>query len=176
MLTDIAFRYYNAASAHDSGLIGEELGERESPFSVISQVALGRREKIYINRGDYEADNEDGVCDYVHVSDVAMAHILAMKRVLSNSYTGWKAYNLGQGRGVAIVEILEAFSIVSQKMIIYEIEEEEAGMYGRYLDASLAKYELEWYPSKDLKDMCKDSIKWHRMNPNGYKTLLKESK
>lgn len=135
------------------------------------QVAVGRREKLNVFGNDYETVDGTGVRDYIHITDLAVGHLRALERLLEPSFKGWKAYNLGTGRGYSVLEVINAFSKASGKEIKYEIAPRREGdVAASYADASLAEKELKWKATKDINDMCKDTWKWQSLNPNGFQS------
>lgn len=166
----IFLRFYDAVGAHESGIIGEDTFTRPpNLFLLISEVALGKRDRVQITRNEYDAINEEGFRDYLHVTDVALAHILAMEKLEESSFRGWKAYNLGNGHGCPVVKVIERFSVLSEQTITTQIVEEPPKAFGRYVNGSMAKQELGWQITKSFDDMCLDTIRWQRQNPNGYR-------
>jgi len=166
----VLLRYFNPVGAHPSGLIGEDpLGVPNNLMPFISQVAVGRREKLRVFGNDY--DTPDGTCvrDYIHVVDLACGHVAALKQIAADCNI--KAYNLGTGVGYSVLEVLKAFEAASGKEIPYEIVSRRRGdvatIYGK---PALAEKELEWKATRGLKEMCEDTWKWQSLNPAGYLT------
>lgn len=161
-------RYFNPVGAHISGLIGENPNDvPNNLMPYISQVAVGKLKKLHIFGGDYDTDDGTGVRDYVHVVDLAKGHVKALQVLNDNPQV--LTVNLGTGNGYSVLDIVSAFEEASGKTIPYEIVERRAGdidIY--YADTSLAKEKLNWVAECDLYDMCKDSWRWQKKNPNGY--------
>ncbi|KAJ8977956.1 hypothetical protein NQ317_008148 [Molorchus minor] len=168
----VLLRYFNPVGAHESGLIGEDpSGIPNNLMPYISQVAVGRREKLQVFGSDYPTVDGTGVRDYIHISDLAIGHLKALERMLQPHYTSWKAYNLGTGRGYSVLEMVKAFSEVSGRQIKYElVERREGDIAACYADASLARAELNWTATRDIKAMCRDTWNWQKKNPKGFQT------
>ncbi len=162
-------RYFNPIGAHPSGKIGEDpKGIPNNLLPFISKVAIGLIEKLNVFGGDYDTKDGTGVRDYLHVVDLANAHVMAIDN-LTNSNRRFNVYNLGTGEGYSVLEIIKTFEKVSGKKISYEIIERRAGDVDKtYADPSLANKELNWKAERNLQDMCKDIWEWQLCNPNGY--------
>ncbi|KAJ8962511.1 hypothetical protein NQ318_000901, partial [Aromia moschata] len=160
----VLLRYFNPVGAHESGLIGEDpSGTPNNLMPYISQVAVGRREKLQVFGSDYPTSDGTGVRDYIHITDLAIGHLKALERMLQPNYKSWKAYNLGTGRGYSVLEMVKAFSDVSGKQIKYElVGRREGDIAACYADATLAKVELNWTATRDIKAMCKDTWNWQK--------------
>ncbi|HCA5181697.1 TPA: UDP-glucose 4-epimerase GalE [Acinetobacter baumannii] len=162
-------RYFNPVGAHKSGRIGEDpQGIPNNLMPYVTQVAVGRRDKLSIFGKDYPT--QDGTCerDFIHVVDLAKAHELAVLNRLSN--TGCRAWNIGTGQPISVLQIKESFEQVNHVEIVTEFADRRAGdLASFYADASRAKIELGWKPYYNLEDMLKDSWNWQKQNPNGYK-------
>lgn len=165
----ILFRYYSAAGADESGTIGEDpAGSKNTLFRDLAQVSLGKKDKLDIKRGNFDNIDGRGLKDFLHVTDLAHAIVLAMEKMASKALEGLRVYNLGQGRGIAIAEVVDSFSAISGKVIMYELLDEDDKEPGMYADATLAKKELLWTPEKSVKAMCRTYLNWYRKNPHGY--------
>lgn len=164
----VLLRYFNPAGAHESGRIGEDprgTPNNLSPF--ISQVALGRREKLRIFGGDYLTRDGTGERDFVHVVDLARAHMSALEYALRNP--GCEAINVGTGSGVTVLEMVEAFARASGIEIPYEIVARRAGdVPSSVADPARAKALLGWSARFGLDDICASTWKWQSLNPDGY--------
>ncbi|MDM1021922.1 UDP-glucose 4-epimerase GalE [Acinetobacter sp. VNK23] len=162
-------RYFNPVGAHQSGQIGEDpQGTPNNLMPYVTQVAVGRREKLSIFGSDYPT--EDGTCerDFIHVVDLAKAHVLAVTNRLDQQ--GCRAWNIGTGIPISVLQIKETFEKVNGIAIPTEFVHRRAGdLAAFYADASRAKNELGWRPQYTLEDMLADSWKWQKQNPNGYK-------
>lgn len=156
-LAVMALRYFNPAGAHVSGLIGERpTGTPNNLMPYISQVASGERESLSVFGGDYSTPDGTGVRDYVHVSDLAHAHVLALKKL--SDVSGYRAVNIGTGQGYSVLEVLAAFEKATGQAIAREIVSRRDGDIAEcYADPGLAKALLGWESKKSLVDMCKDA-------------------
>ncbi|WP_375037415.1 UDP-glucose 4-epimerase GalE [Acinetobacter sp. RW6] len=161
-------RYFNPVGAHKSGRIGEDpQGIPNNLMPYVTQVAVGRRDKLSIFGKDYPT--QDGTCerDFIHVVDLAKAHELAVLNRLSN--TGCRAWNIGTGQPISVLQVKETFEQVNHVEIVTEFADRRAGdLASFYADASRAKTELGWKPCYSLEDMLADSWNWQKQNPNGY--------
>ena len=161
-------RYFNPVGAHPSGLIGEDpkgLPANLMPF--ISQVAIGRRDKLFIYGKDYPTRDGTGARDYIHVEDLAEAHISALK-YLENSH-GYEVFNIGTGKNVTVKEMVKTFSSVNHVNIPFEEVERRPGDTAIcYADPGKAKKILKWSSKLTLEDMCRDTWNWQKQNPTGY--------
>lgn len=162
-------RYFNPIGAHESGMIGEDPhGIPNNLMPYITQVAVGKREKLSIFGNDYDTHDGTGVRDYIHVVDLAKGHLKALAKVLAS--TGIEAYNLGTGVGYSVLDVVKAFEEANGIEIAYEIAERRSGDIATcYADATKAYENLGWKAEKTLEDMCRDSWRWQKMNPEGYK-------
>ncbi|SMP50459.1 UDP-glucose 4-epimerase [Neorhodopirellula lusitana] len=162
-------RYFNPVGAHASGDIGEDPnGIPNNLLPFITQVAVGKLAKLNIFGDDYET--RDGTCirDYIHVVDLAKAHVSAVEQVVAKQ-PGVVTYNLGTGTGSTVLEMVHAFEAASGKKLPYEIAPRRAGdIVAAYADPTKAKEELGWATTLDVNDMCRDSWRWQSQNPNGY--------
>ena len=153
-------RYFNPVGAHKSGKIGEDPnGIPNNLMPYISQVAAGKLEKLSIFGDDYPTKDGTGVRDYIHVVDLAIAHIKSLEKLSENSKV--LIYNLGTGRGYSVLEMVKAFEQASGKDIAYKIAARRAGDIATcYADSSLAYKELGWSAERELHEMCKDTWRW----------------
>ncbi|MBL4652282.1 MAG: UDP-glucose 4-epimerase GalE [Flavobacteriales bacterium] len=167
----IALRYFNPVGAHMSGLIGElPNGIPNNLVPFITQTAIGLREKITVFGGDYNTRDGSCVRDYIHVSDIAHAHTLALNRLLKNeTKQQFEAFNLGTGNGVTVLEAIKAFEKVSGKKLNYKIgPRREGDIEAVYSDSSKANKELGWIPKHNLEDMMASAWKWElKLQENG---------
>jgi UDP-glucose 4-epimerase len=164
-------RYFNPVGAHDSGLIGEDpSGIPNNLMPFISQVAVGKREFLNVFGNDYDTHDGTGVRDYIHVVDLADAHIKALKYLNSLSSTNYPLItNIGTGIGYSVLDVVKAFIKTSGVDIPYKIVPRRVGDIAKcYADPSFAKEILGWEAKKTLEDMCQDSWRWQSQNPNGY--------
>jgi len=161
-------RYFNPVGAHVSGLVGEDpSGLPNNLLPYVSQVAVGKLEKLGVFGDDYETFDGSGVRDYIHVVDLAVGHVLAVKKL--SKRPGVVTYNLGTGIGYSVFQIIAAFEEASGRKIPFEVLPRRAGdIAACYADPSLAKLELGWTASRGLQEMCVDSWRWQSKNPDGY--------
>lgn len=164
----ILLRYFNPVGAHTSGKIGEDPnGIPNNLMPFISQIAVGKREKLNVFGNDYPTKDGTGVRDYIHVVDLAIGHVKSLKKIEDN--TGLKIYNLGTGNGYSVLEVIKAFEIASNKSIPYKIVGRRPGDIAEcYADPSLAEAELNWKAELGIKEMCADAWRWQSNNPDGY--------
>ena len=167
-----ALRYFNPVGAHPSGLIGEDpRGIPNNLMPFISQVAVGRREKLSVFGDDYPTPDGTGVRDYIHVVDLALGHLAALKE-LFGSGRGF-TLNLGTGQGYSVLEMVRAFEEASGRPVPYQIEERRPGDIAVcYADPKNAWYVLDWRAKKGLAEMCADHWRWQSMNPDGYRSTV----
>ncbi|CAK9794845.1 UDP-glucose 4-epimerase [Anthophora quadrimaculata] len=168
----ISLRYFNPVGAHSSGQIGEDPnGIPNNLMPYIAQVSVGKRDILYVYGSDYDTPDGTGVRDYIHIMDLAVGHVKALVYQKITNPAGFKAINLGTGKGYSVLEVIHAFEKASGKTIPYKIVGRRAGdISASYADASLANKELDWQATKDIDDMCIDTWKWQQNNPNGYKS------
>lgn len=161
-------RYFNPVGAHKSGLIGEDpQGIPNNLVPFISQVAVGKREKLAVFGNDYPTIDGTGVRDYIHVVDLSYAHVKAIQKI--EEFAGVSTFNLGTGNGYSVLQMVKAFEKGSGHPIPYEIVKRRAGDIAEcWADASLAKKKLNWQASLGLDDMVADTWRWQSQNPNGY--------
>lgn len=164
----VLLRYFNPVGAHFSGRIGEDPnGIPNNLMPYISQVAVGRRDKLKVFGDDYDTHDGTGVRDYIHVSDLAKAHVAAVE--YAANHTGATPINIGTGKGVSVLEMVKAFEKASGRAVPYEITGRRKGdLDAYYADATLAKKLLNWEAECSLEDMCQSLWKWQSENPNGY--------
>lgn len=161
-------RYFNPIGAHKSGKIGEDpQGIPNNLMPYITQVAIGKREKLQVFGNDYPTTDGTGVRDYIHVVDLAKGHLAALDKNLQES--GVKTYNLGTGKGVSVLELIQAFEKASGQKIPFEIAPRRSGDIAEcYADATKASVELNWRAEKTIEQMCEDSWRWQSQNPRGF--------
>ena len=164
----VALRYFNACGAHESGQIGEAHAPETHLIPLILQVPLGKREFISIFGEDY--DTEDGTCirDYIHVTDLAQAHILAVKYLLEGNESN--TFNLGNGVGFSVKEVIETAKKATALPIAAKVAERRAGDPARLVASSeKARKVLGWNPEHaDLEEIISSAWKWHSTHPNGF--------
>jgi UDP-glucose 4-epimerase len=166
-------RYFRPIGAHKSGLIGED--PRCIPnnlLSYITQVAVGKLDELKVFGGDYETPDGTGIRDYIHVVDLAIGHVAALRRLESRKAgvnESCLVYNLGTGVGYSVLEVVEAFKNASGVDIPYKITGRRQGDVPRcYADPTKASEELGWKAERGIGEMCADAWNWQKNNPNGY--------
>lgn len=164
----VLLRYFNPIGAHESGLIGENpIGIPNNLMPYVTQVAIGKLEKLGVFGGDYDTHDGSGVRDYIHVCDLAKGHVKALKKFTEKG--GVNVYNLGTGVGYSVLDVVKAFEEANGVKIPYEIKPRRAGDVATlYSNPSKAKAELDWEAEYDLVRMCKDSYRFQQNNPKGY--------
>lgn len=164
----ISLRYFNSAGAHESGLIGEDHYPETHLIPLILQVPFNKREKLYIFGDDYPT--EDGTCirDYIHVMDLASAHYLALEHLRNGNNSD--IFNLGNGNGYSVKEVIEATRKITGHPIPAEVKERRAGDPAILIASSdKAKSVLGWKPQFDsLEKIIADAWNWRQKNPEGY--------
>ncbi|MEG1782040.1 MAG: UDP-glucose 4-epimerase GalE [Oscillospiraceae bacterium] len=162
-------RYFNPIGAHESGLIGEDPnGIPNNLLPYVAQTAIGKHPFIRVYGDDYETPDGTGVRDYIHVVDLALGHVAAVKKLFTNP--GVVTYNLGTGRGYSVLEIIHAYEKACKKNLKYEILPRRAGdIASNYAATDKAFNELGWKAKYTIEDMCRDSWNWQSKNPSGYK-------
>jgi UDP-glucose 4-epimerase len=159
-------RYFNPVGAHESGLIGEDPnGKPNNLLPYVSQVAVGKLEKVQVFGNDYDTPDGTGVRDYIHVVDLAKGHVAALNHLTK----GCNVYNLGTGNGVSVLEIIDTFSKAAGKQIPYQLVPRRPGdIAACYADCTKANKELGWKTEKTIADACTDAWRWQSKNPKGY--------
>lgn len=164
----VSLRYFNAAGAHESGKIGEDHSPETHLVPIILQVALGKRPHISIFGDDYATP--DGTCirDYIHVTDLADAHILAVEKLRAGGDSS--VYNLGNGKGFSVKEVIEIARRVTGHAIPAVIETRRAGDPATLVASSeRTRAELGWKPKRDsLEHIIASAWSWHQSHPDGY--------
>lgn len=162
-------RYFNPVGAHASGRIGEDpAGVPNNLFPYLAQVAIGKLPELRVFGRDYPTVDGTGVRDFIHVVDLALAHIKALERI--GKSPGIHTYNLGTGRGYSVLEALRAFEKAAGRPIPYRIVDRRAGdIAAAYADPSKANAELDWKAERDIDEMCADMWRWQKQNPDGYR-------
>jgi len=161
-------RYFNPVGAHPSGLIGEDPNDIPNNLvPYISQVAIGKLEKLKVFGNDYPTPDGTGIRDYLHVVDLAKGHLKALDAIQANE--GANVWNLGTGQGHSVLEVIKAFEKASGKTIPYEISPRRDGdIASCWTDPSKAKKELDWTTELNLDQMMEDTWRWQKNNPDGY--------
>ncbi|MBC9906802.1 MULTISPECIES: UDP-glucose 4-epimerase GalE [Achromobacter] len=165
----IALRYFNPIGAHESGTIGEApSGIPNNLFPYITQVAVGKRERLAVFGDDYETVDGTGVRDYLHVDDLAEGHVKAVDVALKG-HAGFTAVNLGTGRGTSVLQLVAAFEQASGRSIPYEVMPRRAGdIASAWANPELAHRLLGWRAERTIEQMCVDGWRWQSQNPKGY--------
>ena len=164
----ILLRYFNPIGAHKSGTMGENPnGIPNNLMPYITQVAVGMREELGVFGDDYDTPDGTGVRDYIHVVDLADGHVAALKKIKENC--GLEIYNLGTGVGYSVLDIVKNFEEANDLKIPYSIKPRRAGdIAACYCNPAKAKAELGWEAKNGIREMCEDSWRWQKNNPNGY--------
>ena len=161
-------RYFNPIGAHKSGLIGEDpKGIPNNLMPYISQVAVGKLDKLHVFGNDYKTIDGTGVRDYIHVVDLALGHVKAIEWVLKN--TGCEPFNLGTGNGTSVLQLRDAFVKATAVDVPYVIDPRRPGDPDEvYANADKAKKVLGWTAKYGIEEMCEDTWRWQKNNPNGF--------
>lgn len=164
----ILLRYFNPVGAHESGRIGEDPnGIPNNLMPYISQVAVGRRERLSVYGDDYDTPDGTGVRDYIHVVDLARGHVSAVNTL--KKHAGVAVYNLGTGQGHSVLEMVDAFEKATGKKVPYVITPRRPGDVAIcYADPSKAYKELGWRAERGIFQMCEDAWRWQVNNPEGF--------
>ncbi|MDC0487141.1 UDP-glucose 4-epimerase GalE [Amylibacter sp.] len=161
-------RYFNPIGAHESGQIGEDPhGAPDNLMPFISQVATGRRESVQIFGSDYETRDGTGERDYVHVMDLADAHVKAVQ--CQNNCNPFEILNIGNGKGITVLELVDSFMCASGVPIKYKLTNRREGdLPAFWAETSLAFEKLSWKPKSTINQMCLDTWRWQKNNKTGY--------
>lgn len=161
-------RYFNPIGAHKSGMLGEDpKGIPNNLLPYVAQVAVGKLECIHVYGNDYPTPDGTGVRDYIHVVDLALGHLQAIKH--RSNVCGVHTYNLGTGNGYSVLDVIHAFEKACGKELPYKIEERRPGDIAEcYANAAKAKAELDWVATREIAEMCEDAWRWQSNNPNGF--------
>ena len=166
----ILLRYFNPIGAHKSGTMGENPnGIPNNLMPYITQVAVGKLPQLGVFGDDYDTPDGTGVRDYIHVVDLAIGHVKALKKIEEKA--GLKIYNLGTGTGYSVLDLVKNFEAATGVKVPYAIKPRRAGdIAACYADAKLAREELGWTAERGIREMCEDSWRWQKNNPNGYES------
>ena len=166
----VLLRYFNPIGAHKSGLIGEDpKGIPNNLLPYIAQVAVGKLDYLHVYGNDYETHDGTGIRDYIHVVDLARGHVLAVEKI--DQLKGVEIINLATGNGYSVLDVVKAFEKASGVKIPYKIEARRPGDIDKsYADASYAKKVLGWVAENGIEEMCEDTWRWQKNNPNGYES------
>ena len=164
----VLLRYFNPVGGHKSGRIGEDpKGKPNNLMPFITQVAVGRREKLSVFGNDYDTHDGTGVRDYIHVVDLAKGHVAAIQYAEEN--TGCGVFNLGTGTGYSVLDMVKAFEKANGVKVPYEITQRRPGDIATcYADPGKSREILHWQAEMGLEEMCRDSWNWQKNNPKGY--------
>lgn len=164
----VLLRYFNPVGAHDTGLIGEDpKGVPNNLMPYVTQVAVGKREKLTVFGGNY--DTPDGTCrrDFIHVMDLAQAHVKAIE--YAAEHKGVEVFNIGTGTPYSVLEVIKTFEKVNGVRVNYEIGPRRLGDLPEvWANVDKAAKVLGWRATRNLEDMCRDAWNWQVRNPNGY--------
>lgn len=162
----VLLRYFNPIGAHESGLLGEDPnGIPNNLMPYICKVAVGELDHLNIFGNDYKTKDGTGVRDYIHVVDLAKAHVLAIEKIIKEGNIGLKTYNLGTGKGYSVLDIVYAFNRVNGDLVKYEITARRPGDIDEcYASPKLAEEELGFKAEKTLDEMCKSSYEFQKKN------------
>ena len=164
----VLLRYFNPIGAHQSGRIGENPnGIPNNLMPYITQTAIGRRKELGVFGNDYDTHDGTGVRDYIHVVDLATAHVAALQAIEKNA--GLAIYNIGTGHGYSVLDVVNAFEKANGVKVPYSIKPRRPGDIATcYCDPAKAKRELGWEAKFGIEEMCRDSWRFQKNNPNGY--------
>ncbi|MBL4656114.1 MAG: UDP-glucose 4-epimerase GalE, partial [Bacteroidia bacterium] len=160
----ISLRYFNPIGAHESALIGElATSTATNLVPLVTETAIKKREKLFVFGNDY--NTKDGTCvrDYIHVVDIAKAHVAALQRLFQGNKTNYKVFNLGTGSGTTVLEIIHTFEQVSGIKLNYEITDRRSGDVEQiYSNSKLANEVLGWKAEKSLEEMLSSAWNWEQ--------------
>ena len=164
----VALRYFNPVGADASGLIGEDPhGIPNNLMPFISQVAVGRRELLQVFGNDYDTIDGTGVRDYVHVVDLALAHVLAVEQI--DQLEPFEAINIGTGEGLSVLQMVNEFEKQSGKTVRYQISQRRPGdAPAVWADAAKAINKIGFKATRGIVEMCQDTWRWQSSNPTGF--------
>ena len=164
----VLLRYFNPIGAHKSGRIGEDpQGIPNNLLPYIAQVAVGKLDYLRVFGDDYDTVDGTGVRDYIHVVDLAKGHVLAIDKL--DKLGGVSIINLATGKGYSVLEVVKAFEEASGRKVPYEIVGRREGDIAKcFADATKAYELLGWKAENGIRQMCEDSWRWQKNNPNGY--------
>ncbi|KAL7492228.1 hypothetical protein ACHAWT_002118 [Skeletonema menzelii] len=167
----LILRYFNPIGAHPSGRMGEDpQGIPNNLMPFIAQVCVGRREKLSVFGNDYDTPDGTGVRDYIHVVDLAKGHVAALDKLYTDDSVGCEAVNLGTGKGVSVLELVDGMGEATGKPVPYEISPRRPGDVAEvYADPNKAAEMLKWKAELGTKEMCEDTWRWQSTNPMGYR-------
>ena len=160
-------RYFNPVGAHESGQIGEDpIGIPNNLMPYIAQVADGRREYLNIFGNDYETADGTGARDYIHVVDLALAHTNALNQ---NDLNRYEILNIGAGKSTTVFELVKEFEDISGRSIKFKyLPRRDGDLAAFWADSSKAFEMMSWNADRNIKNICEDTWRWHKLNPTGY--------
>jgi UDP-glucose 4-epimerase len=163
----IILRYFNPVGAHESGKIGEEpVGVPNNLMPYIAQVADGRLDCLNIFGNDYDTIDGTGSRDYIHVVDLARAHISALNSEILDNF---EVLNVGRGKGTTVLELIKSFEEVFGQAIKYKyLSRRDGDVAASWADTTKALKKMDWQPDRNIKNICEDTWRWHKLNPTGY--------
>ncbi|MDO4441523.1 MAG: UDP-glucose 4-epimerase GalE [Moraxella sp.] len=169
-LNAISLRYFNPIGAYETGTIGEDPNDiPNNLMPYISQVAVGKLEKLSVFGDDYDTPDGTGVRDYIHIVDLAKGHLKALEYLANHEQVGFLPINLGTGQGTSVLELVNAFTNATGQAVPYVIADRRAGdIASCYANADRAKELLGWVAEYDINRACVDTWRWQSGNPNGY--------
>jgi UDP-glucose 4-epimerase len=165
--TGIILRYFNPVGAHESGQIGEDpIGIPNNLMPFIAQVADGRREHLNIFGRDYDTSDGTGARDYIHVVDLALAHASALNQKKLNKF---ELLNIGGGKSTTVLELIKSFEDIAGVTIKFKhLPRREGDLPAFWSDTSKAYKKINWQSQKNIRNVCEDTWRWHKLNPTGY--------
>jgi UDP-glucose 4-epimerase len=160
-------RYFNPVGAHESGQIGEEpIGVPNNLMPYIAQVADGRREHLNIFGNDYDTFDGTGARDYIHVVDLALAHIGALNQSKLDKF---EVLNIGGGKSTTVLELIKSFEDISGVTIKFKyLPRRDGDLAAFWANSSKSSEKMSWKPERNIKKICEDTWRWHKLNPTGY--------
>ena len=164
----LCLRYFNPVGADQSGKLGEApAGNPNNLMPLIAQVAIGRKEYLKVYGDDYDTIDGSGVRDYIHVVDLADAHVIALEKF--HYLKGFEVINVGTGKGTSVLQLIREFERQSKRKIQYEIAPRRSGdAPAVWADVSLAQAKLDFTAKFGISTMCLDTWRWQRYRPDGY--------
>jgi len=170
----LILRYFNPIGAHPSGKIGEDpQGIPNNLMPFVAQVCVGRRAKLSVFGNDYDTPDGTGVRDYIHVVDLAKGHVAALDKLYGDKNFGCDSVNLGTGKGISVLELVEGMARSTGKPVPYEISPRRPGDVATvFANPERAERLLGWRAKLGLREMCEDTWRWQSNNPYGYKQEL----
>ena len=163
----VILRYFNPVGAHESGQIGEEpIGVPNNLMPYIAQVADGRRDHLNIFGNDYDTSDGTGARDYIHVVDLALAHIGALNQSKLDKF---EVLNIGGGKSTTVLELIKSFEETSGIPIKFKyLPRRDGDLAAFWANSSKASEKMSWKPERNIKKICEDTWRWHKLNPTGY--------